>query len=229
MDLLPQEIIEAIIDNISHSSLHPSSLVARRWRTRSQQRVLHSITFSSEDKVDRWHSDIQRGQNPVLSYVQFVSFNRIDSWNEPALFGCVLKGFCSLKTLETFGCAIPDELAGQISRGEFGGGITALAIRCPRCDLSTITSMILSLPDLKTVSVTLDKGFPRQPLSTSIAPQRRSLEFLRLSLYANEVAEVLIRSRFTFRTIWLGGSISGTHRLLAVSSETLVTLVLDGL
>ena len=83
--------------------------------------------------------------------------------------------------------------------------------------------MILSLPDLKTVSVTLHEGFPRQPLSTSIMPQRRSLEFLRLYLYANGVVEVLIRSRFTFRTIWLGGSISSIRRLLAVSSETLVT------
>ena len=57
-------------------------------------------------------------------------------------------------------------------------------------------------------------------------PEKQCAVFL---MYANEVAEVLIRSRFTFRTIWLGGSISSTHRLLAVSSETLVTLVLDGL
>ena len=228
MDSLPQEIIDAIIDNIQRSSLHSSSLVARRWRTRSQKRVLHSITFSSEVKVDHWHTDVQRGQNRILSYVHLVEFRDIDSWNEPELFCRTLKGFCSLKALETYGCAIPDELAGQISRGEFGRGITTLSLRFPGCDLSTITSIILSLPDLKKLKVALDETTSRKSLSTSIVSQRKSLDLLELYLQADEVVEVLIQAQFTFRYVRLGSFISSAHRLLAISSETLVELTLEG-
>ena len=228
MDSLPQEIIEAIIDNLPRSSLHSSSLVARRWRTRSQRRVLHSIIFYSEDEVDRWHSDIQRARNRIESYVQSVQFFDIRSWNEPGSFGRVLKGFCSLKTLKMFECAIPAGLADQISRGEFGGGITTLSLQFLRCRLSTITSVILSLSNLKNLTVTLYETPSGQPLSTSIAPPRRSLDRLELRLYANEVAEALIQSRFTCRYIHLGSFISSVHRLLTVSSETLVVLTLEG-
>ena len=47
------------------------------------------------------------------------------AWNEPTLPGRVLKGFPSLTTLLIYESMIPDELLGQISRGEFGRGITA--------------------------------------------------------------------------------------------------------
>ena len=229
MDSLPQEIIEAIIDNLPRSSLRSSSLVARRWRTRSQQHLLHSITFSSEGQVDRWCSDIQRGQNWIESYIHPVTFRDIDSWNEPTLFGRVLKGLCSLKTLKTWLCAIPEELVGQVSRGEFGRGITTLSLRFPRCKLSTITSIIISFPGLKKLTVALDSGVTSSQLSsTSTVPHRRQLDLLKLHLYSNGVAEALIQSQFTSRCIHLGSTISSAHRLLAISSETLVALTLDG-
>jgi hypothetical protein len=228
MDSLPQEIIEAISDNLPNYSLHSSSLVARRWRTRSQQLVLRSIAFSSENEVGHWYLDIQRSQGRIVSYVHSVEFRKIRSWNEPELLSCVLKGFCSLKSLKTSGCAIPDELVDQISREEFGRGITTLSLRFPHCRLSTITSVILSLPDLKKLTVVLDDKTSGQPLPTSIAPRRRSLDLLELRMCANEVAEALIRSRFTFRHISLGSLISSIHRLIAVSSETLVVLTLEG-
>ena len=229
MDSLPQEIIDEIIDNLPRRSLHSSSLVARRWRTRSQQHIFDSIAFSSQGKVDRWYSDVQRGGNRVVSYVRSAKFRGIVSWNEPALFGLVLKGLCSLETLHVHGCAIPDKLPGQILCGEFGRGILNLSLRLPRCSgFSTAASMILSLPDLKKLSVTFNKKPPIQPLSTPIAPQRRSLDLLELYLYSNEVAEALIQARLTSRCICLGGAISSVHRLLATSSETLIALMLDG-
>ena len=228
MDSLPQEIIDEITDNLPRSSLHSSSLVARRWRTRSQQRIFDSIVFSSQDKVDRWYSDVQRGRNGVVSYVRSAKFHDIGSWNEPTLFGLVLKGFCSLETLYVHGCAIPDELPGQILCGEFGRGITNLCLRRPYCSLSTIVSMILLLPDLEKVAVTSTKKSPKQPLSTPIAPQRRSLDLLELYLHSNEVAEALSQARLTSHCICLGRAISSVHRLVAVSSETLVELMLEG-
>ena len=90
------------------------------------------------------------------------------------------------------------------------------------------TSMILSLPDLKKVTVTAASEKPsRQPLSTSIAPQR-SLDLLELYSYSNEIAEALIQARLTSRCICLGSAISSVHRLLATSSEKLVALMLEG-
>ena len=169
-----------------------------------------------------------RGGNRVVSYVRSAKFHDIGSWNEPTLFGFVLKGFCSLETLYVHGCAIPDELPGQILCGEFGRGITNLCLRRPYCSLSTIVSMILLLPDLEKVAVTSTKKPPKQPLSTPIAPQRRSLDLLGLYLHSNEVAEALIQARLTSRCICLGGAISSVHRLLATSSETLVALMLEG-
>ena len=230
MDSLPQELIEAIIDDLPRHTLRSSSLIASRWRTRSQQRILDSITFPSHDMVDRWYSDVQRGSDDrIVSYVGFAKFRGIDSWNEPTLFGRVLKGLCSLTTLEVNRCAISDELPGQILRGEFGRGITKLCLWIPDCNLSTIASMILSLPDLKKVTVTAASEKPsKQPLSTSIPPQRRSLDLLELYSYSNEVAEALIQARLTSRCICFGGAISSVHRLLATSSETLVALMLDG-
>ena len=228
MDSLPQELIEAIIDDLPRHTLRSSSLIASRWRTRSQQRILDSIAFFSQDMVDRWCSDAQGGGNRIMSYVRSAEFRGIESWNEPALFGRALKGLRSLKTLKVYGCAIPDELPGQILRGEFGRGIITLSLRVPRCDLSTTTSMILSLPDLKNLTVILGKTTSTRLTSTSITPQRRQLDMLELYLFANEVAEALIQSGFTFRYICSGGVISSILRLLEASSETLVALTLEG-
>ena len=228
MVLLPQELIEAIIDHLPHPSLPSSSLTARRWRTRSQQRIFDSIVLSSQSKMNHWCSIVQRSQNRIVSYVHSVEFYEIHSWDEPELFGRVIRGFCSLERLKVWRCAIPEVLAHQISRGELGGGITTLSLQFPSCDLSTIISMVLSLPELKKLEVTLGGEPSIQSSSTSIASRGRSLDLLELLLHANEVAEVLIQSRFTFRHICLGSSISSVHRLLTISSKALVSLTLEG-
>ena len=228
MDSLPQELFEEIIDNLPHFTLLSSSLVARRWRTRSQQRILYSITAISEARVNRWHADIQGGKKQIASYVRCVELRYISSWDEPAVFGRILSDFCSLKKLKVDECAIPGELPGQILHGKLGGGITILSLWCPRCNLSTIISMVLSFPNLKKLTVAVDEIISRQPSPASIVSQRRSLDVLELHDHANKVAEALIQFRFTSRCICLGSSISSGHRLLAISSEMLVALMLKG-
>jgi hypothetical protein len=230
MDSLPQETIDAIIDNLPRSTLRSSSLVARRWRARSQQRIFYftTVTFHSEHQVDCWHSDFQRGQNQIIPYVRCVEFSCIDSWGEPALFGRVLEDFCSLKTLKLYGCAIPDELPGQILHGRFGDGIIILSLRFPICDLSTITSMVQSLPNVKKLAVGVDWMMSQRHLPASNISQGRSFDVLELYDDANGVAEAFIQSRFTSRRICLGGGISSVHRLVAISSRLLVALMLEG-
>ena len=229
IESLPQETIDAIIDNLPRYSLPSSSLVARQWRTRSQQRILASITFRSQCEVGRWHSDVQGGQNKILSYVRSVQFRCINSWNDPALPGRVLKGFPSLTTLEVYGTVIPDELLDQTSRGEFGRTINNLQIRFPRCALSAIISMILSFPELKELTVSLEKTALEQPVSTSSVTQKRgSLDWLGLWGHTGGISEALIQLQFTSRHLCLGSNNSNAHRLLALSSETLVGLWLEG-
>ena len=46
--------------------------------------------------------------------------------------------FLHLTTSSVYRSAIPDELVGHISRGEFGGGIASLYLGYPRCEPSTI-------------------------------------------------------------------------------------------
>ena len=53
MDSIPQELVDAIIDNVSQSSLPSCSLVAKRWLRKSQRRILGAISFSSEGEVKR--------------------------------------------------------------------------------------------------------------------------------------------------------------------------------
>ena len=229
MDSLPQELVDAIIDNLPRSSLLSSSLVAKRWRTRSHRRAFGLIRFRSEYEVDRWHSDIQGGQNRILSYVRSVQFRRITSWNEPTLPGRVLKGFPLLTALVVYGSMIPDELLGQISRGEFGRGITALYALFPLCTLSVIMHLILSFPDLKELMVSLNELEPGQPsLTSSTTPKTRLLDWLELWRYTSGVSEALIQSQFTSKHLCLGCNDSNVHQLLALSSGTLVGPQLEG-
>lgn len=150
------------------------------------------------------------------------------AWNEPTLPGRVLKGFPSLTTLLIYEFMIPDELLGQISRGEFGRGIAAVHIWYPRCALSMIMSVILSLPDLKHLSVSLKEMALGQPSSMSSVAPRRLLDWLELWQHTSGVSEALVQSQFTSEYLCSGCNDSNAHRIIVLSSRTLVGLVLEG-
>ena len=175
MDSVPQELIEAIIDDIPQSSLLSCSLVARRWRRKSQKCVLATILFVSEGEVKRWCTDIPRDSDGISSYVRRVVLYQIAPWVKPALLSRMLGSLGSLTTLSMFATQIPNELLGHILRGEFGKGITTLYLRFPYGSLQTLTSMILSLPDLKELcaehcEATLKELLPINPVAPSRGP-----------------------------------------------------------
>ena len=64
------------------------------------------------------------------------------------------------------GIEIPDEFPGHISCGEFGKGIITLDLDSIYCRLPTLTSMILSLPDLKKLRIKHYGAIPEGPLPT---------------------------------------------------------------
>jgi len=229
MDSIPQELIDAIIDNVSQTSLPSCSLVAKRWRRKSQQRVLTTISFLSEEKVKRWCTDIPRDSDGISSYVRGVSLEGIPSWTEPALLSRFLGSLSSLTTFSTYGVEIPDELPGHISRGEFGKRITALHLCTPYSTLATLTSMILSLPDLKELRVADCEDTPEGPLPICpVTPQRGPLESLKLRKYVGGIGEALAKSRLTSRRLTLDVDITGIEQLLLRSSGMVVELTLYG-
>jgi hypothetical protein len=225
MDSVPQELIDTIIDNVPRYSLPSCSLVAKRWRQKSQQRFLSTISFSSEYKMNRWCADFPRGG--ISSYVRFVKIEYYRG--NPALLSRTLETLSSLTTLSMYQAKITDELSGHISRGGFGKGITALCLCYPRCTLATVTSMILSLPDLRELCIIECRFVSEEPLPAySVTPQRRPLGSLELHGYVGGIGEALAKSRSISSRLSLCVEVTGVEQLLMVSSEAVVELILHG-
>jgi len=228
MDSIPQELIDAIIDNVPLSSLPSCSLVAKRWQRKSQQRVLATISFLSERKVERWCTDIPQDSDRISSYVRHVKIE-IYFWIVPALLSHLLGSLSSLTALSMYETQIPDELSGHISWGELGKGITTLDLRFSRCTFATLTSMIPSLPDLKQLYIEECDGVAEGSLPTHpVTHQRGPLGSLELIGYVGGIGEALAKSRFTSRRLTLGVAITGIEQLLLLSSEMVVELTLNG-
>ena len=229
MDSIPQELIDAIIDNVPEFSLLSCSLVAKRWRRKSQQRAFDTTSFFSEGEVNRWCTDIPHNSDGISSYVRHLKIEGISSWAEPALLSRMLESLSSLTALSMDATEIPDELPDHISRGEFGNGITALCLRFPSDAFATMTSMIFSLPNLKELCVEHYQDILVGPLPTHpVTPQRGPLNSLELHGLWGGVGEALAESRLTFSRISSDVGITDITQLLLVSSETLVELKLYG-
>ena len=229
MNSLPQEIIDEIIDDLPHSSLRSSSLVARRWRKRSQQRAFYMVSFVSESVVNKWHVDTQGDPGGISSYVQRARFYYIAEWKNPALFSRLLENFNSLTTLSIFGTQIPEEVPEHILHRGIGNRITALHLQ-ESPQPSFVVPMILAFPNLKNLSVDYLMTVPSgPPLSHPVLPQRRTLDSLQvLGCTRSRVAETLANLHFVSRRLFLDVQTENIHGLLVLSSATIVELVLRG-
>jgi hypothetical protein len=229
MDSLPQELINAIIDTVPRSSLRSCSLVAKRWRRRSQQRTFGVIIINSEYKANLWCKNIPQESDGVSSFVRLAHFRHISRWDEPELFGRVLRGLTSLKSLWVLHTEIPDELRDHISRGEIGKTIDTLVFYFPLCTHTTTMPIILSLPSLKNLIVRSDGLRSEEPLSIHpITSRRGPLDWLRLHGDVSGVGETLVKYRFMSRRLFLDSSIPCIERLIVLSAETVVELKLYG-
>jgi hypothetical protein len=178
--------------------------------------------------VDRWCTDIPPDSDGISSYVCHLKIRRIFRWAKPALFSHMLGTLSSLTKLSMYATEIPDELLGHISRGEFWKGITALHIWLPICRLATVISMILSLPDLKELSVQGQIVVMGEPVQAyPVAPQTRPLNSLKLLGDVNGIGKALAKSRFISSRLSLY-IIANAEQLLMLSSETVVELKLRG-
>ena len=230
MDSLPQEIIDQIIDNLPRFSLRSSSLVAKRWRNRSQKRALDVIRFDSELRVIIWHIRTREDPGRIPSYIQVAKFDRIAKWDDPALFGRVLQNFTSLTTLWISVTVLPDEMLEQILCGEFGKTITTLHLSYPRCSLSTAISMIIAFPNLQNLLIDSLKTASTEATPTCrVLPQRRTLNFLQVVGCVDGVAQALANLHFAPHHLVLEVQSRNIRNLLVVSAANIVELELIGM
>jgi len=229
MDSLPQELIDTIIDGLPLSTLLSSSLAAKRWRRRSQQRAFGSIKFLSEAQVNRWCTDVPQDPEGIISYIHVVRFQDIFFWDDPATFGRALENLSSLTKLWMVGVAIPNGLPGQLSRGQVGESITILCLWYPCSTLATMASLVISLPNLEVLSVVGAGIESEEPLSPHpVTSQRAPLRFLDLRGNIGGIGKALAESRFVSHHLSLDIQIPGVEQLIAISSETAVNLALYG-
>ena len=228
MDSVPQEIIDEIIDNLPHSNLRSSSLVAKRWRKRSQQRALDKIWFCSESVVCRWHTDTQSDPGRIPSYVQSANFDGITEWEDPLLFSRVLENFNSLTTLSIAGdTEIPDEVLERISRGELCNRITAVSFRSMRS--SFVIPMIPAFHNLQTLFICdLAPTSRGLPLVHPAPPSRKPLDLLRVAECTSMAVEALVNLHLASRRLIFDVQTENVQKLLVISSMTIVELVLLG-
>ena len=128
-----------------------------------------------------------------------------------------------------YGIEFPDEFPGHISCGEFGKGITTLDLRSLCCRLPTLTSMTLSLSNLKKLRIKHYGTIPERPLPTyPVTPKRGPLDLLELLGHVDEIGEALTESRLTSRHLSLDVRFTNMGRLVSLFSETVVELKLCG-
>jgi len=230
MESLAQELLDAIIDDIPPLNVQPCSLVAKRWRKRSQQSYFRRLFFASESQVVRWHTNIPQDPNGIPSYPKQVLFRCIPSWDDPTLFNRVLKCFSRVKTLVILETAVTqDNPYNAVLPTEFGRGLTSLHLCSPLCTLPTLISLILSLPNLKELFI---NGGAKVESVVPIPPdaiwRREALELLELSNVPNDVMDSIARCGITSRGLSVSAGDVAMKRVLANSSETLVELILQG-
>ena len=180
--------------------------------------------------MNRWYTDVPQGSDRISSYPRHAGFEGLYSWNGPALFSRISGDLSSLTALSVYRNGIPDEFLDYTSRGEFGKGITALDLHSPHCTIATLTSVILSLPDMRELGIYAHGVEPEEPLPThSITPRRGPLDQLGLYGDVDGIGECLAKSRFIFSRLCLGAHIPDVGRLIMLSLEMVVELRFCGM
>ena len=231
MDSLAQELIDEIIDRIPRQDMPASSLVARRWRCRSQQRMFEFVLFMFQE-LDLWEFNIPQDSDGIPSYVRHVRFKyTYFSAFEPGTLARVLKTFTSMISLEIDDTSLPppDELAVPASLGEFGRSITRLTLVYVVDPVTVVASFVFSFPNLKELVIDNIDFYPNEPIS--IIPdtlQRGPLERFVLQDCREEDFILLAQWKLASRWLSLNPSVMGMGLLLEISSEMVTTLELIG-
>ena len=230
MDSLAQELIDEIIKHVPRRDLIACSLVARRWRCRSQQRHFEFVLFTRSN-FTRWEVSIPQDSNRIPSYVHHLRFQSTPFGPlEPGTLARVLKTFTSMISLSICAAHLPspDELAVPVSLGEFRKGITRLAFAYSIALSARITSFVFSFPNLKELLMYKIHSWDEAP---PISPNTswRPLDLLVVWGVSEMTYRVLDQSKLTSRRLSLHPSENGAELLAKSSSKTITELTLIGM
>ena len=144
----------------------------------------------------------------------------------------VLKTFTSTVSLviETTGLSLDDGLAVHVSLGDFGKGITRLALVFMAQSFTVITSLVFSLQNLR--ELIIDNVDFRPDVSPPVVPDispRVPLELFvaRGPQQGNYFA--ISKWKLASRRLSLNSIFEGMELLIGISSETMVALALMGM
>ena len=232
MDTLAQELIDEIINNVPPQDMPSSSLVAKRWRRKSQQRNFERVLFMFEN-LDLWEFNIPQDLvDGIPSYVRHVRFKfTYFSNHEPGTLSRVLKSFGSMISLAIDNTSLPppEELAVPLSLGEFGN-ITRLELVYVVDTVSVITSLIFSFPNLRELITYHLDLWPDEPFPTTPdASQRGLLELPSIHSTERDNYPAFAQLGLASRRLSLDPSCHGIELFIKRSSETMVALTLIGM
>ena len=121
----------------------------------------------------------------------------------------------------------PDQLPISETFGEFGKAVRFLTLLSPRCTPTTITSLVLSFPNLEEFSL-IGEVLEGPVAVLPHTPQRSPLVSLEISGIEGGVGISLAQCGLTSRKLSLTVYEAGLEQLLTLSSEVIVELELSG-
>jgi len=227
MESLAQELLEAIIDYVPPDHASSCSLVARRWRKRSQQRHFMEIALSCERRLDRWCAIIPQDPNGIPSYVQDIEISITKCWLGPTLLSHIFKCLSRLKTLTIYRDMVPHDI---IVSGEFGRELTSITLISSSSTVSTLMQSLRLLPNLR--ELTFNSNAPS--MFATLGPpdktwQQKPLQSLKLSWLWSKEIEFIAQCGVTSRRINVSARSISIEKVIACSSETMDELVLRGM
>ena len=191
-----------MIDRVPLERMRFCSLVARSWRRRSQQRRFENIWFMNEDHAARWYTRIPQDPEGIPSYVHSAQLSGLSHCREPGMLNRILRCFVKLRSLRLIQVELSllSRQRNPILFDNFGTGITELLINKPICTYGSFVSLILSLPNLRTLVTVIPEPKGALPPTLPNNP-KRVLKELRMYRGGPEVTKVLSQCPLSFEAI----------------------------
>ncbi|KAF9783982.1 hypothetical protein BJ322DRAFT_889284 [Thelephora terrestris] len=154
--ILPQEIVDEVIDNLAFdfSTLQSTSLVQKSWTHRSRRRLFYFVPINSLSLLEKWSRCISPDPNGIASYPRSIllSLNGTPkSWLEPENLDRFHGHFCSFSGVERLviaglETAKFDAFSTPRYFGNFAATVRSLELRTPIGPPASLLSFISSFP-----------------------------------------------------------------------------------
>ena len=234
MELFCQKLIDMIISRASLEDIASCSLVARKWRSTSQRRHFRAITLNQRGIV-RWYTKIPQDPNGIPSYVQVVVLDAVTHCFEPYTLAGLLPSLLNLRDLfviDTDLTLLGEPQGGNsVSFDHSYQSVTQLWLICNAFALPTFNSLVLSLPNLTTLSILRPRSIVSGSTPTAPPVPARVLEWFNLSANGASAFTVAFQFRpFKFRNLTLAcDRESVLSQFIGNSATTVETLSINSM